>query len=82
MQAGDGRESVIVSKASQDLRSISVGVQPQAGLSALDYPKQSTWASPKFVDIQYRIGSLYFPAFTTIGEARSFMDMQNAYGLP
>jgi hypothetical protein len=34
------------------------------------------------IDIQYRIGSLYYPAFTAIGEARAFMDLQNAFGSP
>jgi hypothetical protein len=34
------------------------------------------------VDIQYRIGSLYFPAFTSIGYARAFCDTQNARGSP
>lgn len=77
---GVGAQNVIISKASQNLRSIQVIVQPTAGLSNVNYPAQSTFTNPGFVDIQYRIGSLYFPAFTTIGEHRAFADLQNAFG--
>jgi hypothetical protein len=82
MQSGAGPQSVIVSKASQNLRSISVGIQPQSGLSLVTFPKNSTWANGGFTDIQTRIGSLYFPAFTSIGEHRAYFDLQNAYGSP
>jgi hypothetical protein len=78
----NGPQSVIVSKASQNMRSIQVVVQSQPGLSNPGYPKQSTFANPGFVDIQYRVGSLYFPAFTSIGEHRAFCDLQNAFGSP
>jgi hypothetical protein len=82
LPAADGQQSVIVSKASQNMRSIQVVVQSQAGLSDADYPKQSTFCNPGFVDIQYRIGSLYFPAFTSIGEHRAYADLMNAFGAP
>jgi hypothetical protein len=82
LAAANGPQSVIFSKASQNLRAITVGLQPQAGLSSVSYPKQSTWPACNFVDIQYRIGSLYFPAFTSIGYARAFADVQNAHGHP
>lgn len=81
--AGQSTEqSVIVSKASQNLRAISVGIQPQTGLSLTSYPKNSTWANGGFSSIQYRIGSLYYPAFASIGEHRAYFDLQNAYGSP
>jgi len=79
---GGGQQSIIVSKASQNMRSLQVVVQPTAGLSAGNWFPQSTFANPGFVDIQYRIGSLYFPAFTAVGEQRAFMDLQNAFGSP
>jgi hypothetical protein len=82
LPAGDGPQNVILSKASQNMRQIAVGIQPIAGLSQVEYPKQSTWANPGFVDIQTRIGSLYFPAFTSVGEHRSYSDLQSAYGSP
>jgi hypothetical protein len=82
LAAANGPQSVIFSKASQNLRAITVGLQPQAGLSLASYPKQSTFPACNFVDIQYRIGSLYFPAFTSIGYARAYCDTQNARGSP
>jgi hypothetical protein len=82
INAGSGQQSVVVSKASQNLRSLQVLVQPQNGMSSGIYPAQSTFPNPNLIDIQYRIGSLYFPAFTAVGENRAFMDLQNAFGSP
>lgn len=78
----NGPQSVIFSKASQNLRQITVALQPQAALSLNTYPKQSTYPACGFVDIQYRVGSLYFPAFTSIGYARAYADLKNAHGAP
>ena len=82
INSGSGQQSVIVSKASQNLRSLQVLCQPQAGMSSGLFPSQSCFVNPGLIDIQYRIGSLYYPAFTAIGEARAFMDLQNAFGSP
>ena len=76
------QQSVVVSKASQNLRSLQVLCQPQAGMSSGGYFAQSCFNNPGFVDIQYRIGSLYYPAFTAVGENRAFIDLQNAFGSP
>jgi len=83
------QQSFIISKASQNMRSLQVVAVPPANLPALTTggygggtPQQSCFSNPGLVDIQYRIGSLYYPAFTAIGEARSFMDLQNAFGSP
>lgn len=80
--ASTGDQSVIFSKASQNMRAITVALQSQSGLSRADYPKQSTYPALDFRNIQYRIGSLYFPAFTSIGFHRAFADVQNAHGSP
>jgi hypothetical protein len=80
--ATSGQNSVVVSKASQNLRSLQVLLQPSSAMSAGNYFAQSTFTNPGFKDIQFRIGSLYYPAFTAIGEARAFMDLQNAFGSP
>jgi hypothetical protein len=82
LPSGDGQQNVILSKASQNMRQIAIGVQPAAGLSQVEYPKQSTWANPGFIDVQTRVGSLYFPAFTSVSENRAYSDLQNAYGSP
>jgi len=82
INSGSGQQSVIVSKASQNLRSLQVLCQPQGGMSSGVYPSQSCFPNPGLIDIQYRIGSLYYPAFTAIGENRAYMDLQNAFGSP
>jgi hypothetical protein len=79
---GGGQQSIIVSKASQNMRSLQVVVQPSSVLSSGSWFPQSTFANPGFVDIQYHIGSLYFPAFTSVGEHRAYFDLQNAFGSP
>jgi hypothetical protein len=77
---GGGQQSVIISKASQNLRSVQVVVQSQTGLSTGAFFKQSTFSNPGLVDVQVRIGSYYYPAFTSIGENRAFADLHNAFG--
>ena len=80
--SGAGQQSVVVSKASQNLRSIQTFSQSQAGLGNQFFLKNSTFSNPGLIDIQYRIGSNYYPAFTSVGENRAFMDLQNAFGSP
>lgn len=77
-----GQKSMIVSKASQNMRSLQVVAQPSSALASTAWLSQSTFQDPGVVDIQYRIGSLYYPAFTAIGEHRMFMDLQNSFGSP
>jgi len=80
--AAPGQKSVIVSKASQNMRSLQIVTQPSAALASTNWLSQSTFSNPGAVDLQYRIGSLYYPAFPAIGEARMFMDLQDAFGSP
>lgn len=82
MSSGSGTQSIIVSKASQNMRSLQVVTQPSAGLASQYWLSQSTFCNPGFIDAQYRIGSLYYPAFVARGEHRAFMDLQNAFGSP
>jgi len=77
-----GQKSVIVSKASQNMRSLQVVAQPSSALASTAWLSQSTFQNPGVQDIQYRIGSLYYPAFTAVGEHRMFMDLQNSFGSP
>lgn len=80
--AGPGQKSVIVSKASQNMRSLQIVAQPDSALASAKWLSQSTFQNPGLVDIQYRIGSLYYPAFPAISEHRAYMDLQNAFGSP
>lgn len=80
--ASSGQKSIIVSKASQNMRNLQVIAQPSSALASPQWLSQSTFCNPGAIDIQYRIGSLYYPAFTAIGEHRMFMDLQNSFGSP
>ena len=76
------QNNIVFSKATQNLRAITLYQQNKAGLSSSAYPKTSTFANNGFNSIQYRIGSLYFPAFPSIDEARAFADLQASHGRP
>lgn len=80
--ANAGDTSAIYSKASQNLRAIQVISQPSAGLSVFGFPQQGCFGNPGFRNIQVRVGSNYYPAFMSVGEARAFQDLQNAFGSP
>jgi hypothetical protein len=80
--ASAGDTSAIFSKASQNLRAIQVISQPSAGLSAVQFSGQGCFPNPGFRNIQVRVGSQYYPAFMSVGEARAFQDLQNAFGSP
>ena len=80
--ASSGQKSIIVSKASQNMRNLQVISQPSDALASPRWLAQSTFSNPGSIDIQYRIGSLYYPAFTAIGEHRQYMDLQNSFGSP
>lgn len=81
--AAGGDQSVVYTKASQNLRSIHVVAQSQAAGSATGaFGNQSTFSNPGCQNIQTRAGSLYFPAFQSIGNARMAMDLFESYGSP
>lgn len=80
--AAAGDTSAIFSKASQNLRAIQVITQPSAGLNAVQFSGQGCFSNPGFRNIQVRVGSQYYPAFMSVGEARAFQDLQNAFGSP
>ena len=83
-----GQQSFVISKASQNMRSLQVVCTPTnqsapySTTGSYATGQNSTFSNPAFKDIQYRIGSLYYPAFVAIGEARAYMDLQNAFGSP
>lgn len=82
LAAAGGDQSVVYTKASQNLRSLHVVAQPQAALgsSGFAFGKQSTFVNPGCQNIQTRAGSLYFPAFQSIGNARMAMDLFASFG--
>jgi hypothetical protein len=64
------------------MRSLQILAQPSAGIASPLWLSQSTFCNPGFVDVQYRVGSLYYPAFVAKNEQRAYMDTQNAFGSP
>jgi hypothetical protein len=80
--ASAGPKSVIISKASQNMRNLQIIAQPSSAFASPRWLSQSTFPNPGAVDIQYRIGSLYYPSFPAIGEHRMFMDLQSSFGSP
>lgn len=83
LSAGAGDQSAVFTKASQNLRALHVVAQPQiAGTATGAFGNQSTFVNPGCVNIQTRAGSLYFPAFQSIGNARMAMDLFESYGSP
>jgi hypothetical protein len=82
LNSAGGDQSAVFTKASQNLRSIHVVAQPTGAPSSVNYGPQSTFVNPGCVNIQTRAGSLYFPAFQSIGNARMAMDLFESYGSP
>jgi hypothetical protein len=83
LSAAAGDQSVVYTKASQNLRALHVVAQPQvAGSATGAFGNQSTFCNPGCVNIQTRAGSLYFPAFQSIGNARMAMDLFESFGSP
>jgi hypothetical protein len=74
--------NVVFSKATQNLRQITTFIQDKVGLSQPTYPKTSTFSNAGFGNIQYRVGSQYYPAFPSQSEQRAFADLQSAFGRP
>jgi hypothetical protein len=54
--ASSGQKSVIVSKASQNMRSLQIISQPSSALASPQWLAQSTFCNPGAIDVQYRIG--------------------------
>jgi hypothetical protein len=80
--AGNAESSVIVSRATNNLRKVSFVAQPTSALSSLSYPSVSCYGDFGFQTIQYRCGSLYFPSQPINSHARAAMTTYAAYGQP
>jgi hypothetical protein len=75
--------SLIMSKASPNVRSVHFAMSPQAGLGAQTYPGCSTFASNGLDQGQWqlRLGSLYAPGFPTQGSARNVAELAGSYNV-
>jgi hypothetical protein len=80
--AGNAESSVIVSRATNNLRRAVIVNQPTAGIAALSYPSISCFGDFGFQSLQFRCGSLYFPSQPLTSHARAAMATYAAYGQP
>jgi hypothetical protein len=74
--------SVIVSRASNNLRRIMFTHTPTPALTALAYPNTSCFPNEGVATVQIRIGSLYYPSQPSSSSARMWLQTQSAFGNP
>lgn len=79
---GAAESSIVVSRATNNLRKVFVTNTPTAALSSATYPSVSCFPSAGFQQVQFRIGSLYFPSQPANSLARAFWMTQAAFGSP
>lgn len=74
--------SVVVSRATTNLRQAIFAVQPTAGLNNFTYPATSCFPDAGFGAIQWRVGSLYFPSQPADSLGRAAQMTMAAFGHP
>jgi hypothetical protein len=75
-----GTNSVIISRATNNLRRILYAHQLTAGLSTWNFPSVSCFGYNACSSWQVRCGSLYFPSQPATTDARMFGLLQSTYG--
>jgi hypothetical protein len=74
--------SVIVSRATTNLRQLVFATQPTDGINAYTYPSVSCFPDNGFTGFQTRVGSLYFPSQPANSIGRAYMMTSAAFGEP
>lgn len=77
---GSGQQSVIVSRATNNLRRLLYAHQLTAGLSSANFPSVSCFGYNECSNWQVRVGSYYFPSQPASTDARMFGLLQGTYG--
>lgn len=75
-----GTSSVIVSRATNNLRRLLYAHQLTAGVSDITFPSVSCFGFNAVTNWQARVGSLYFPSQPATTAARCFGLLQSVYG--
>lgn len=78
--ASAGQASIIVSRATNNLRRLLYSHQPTGGLSTRRFPSVSCFPSGGTNSFQVRVGSYYSPSQPANSLARIFSLLQTAYG--
>jgi len=74
--------SIVLSRATTNLRRLIYMNQPTAGLNNYNYPSVSCFPDGGLAGFQTRIGSLYFPSQPANSKARMFWMTAAAFGEP
>jgi hypothetical protein len=77
--SGSQESSIVVSRATNNLRKVVLVAQPTAGLAVPNYPSVSCFPNNSFSQFQARTGSLYFPSQPANSLARAFWMSQEAF---
>jgi hypothetical protein len=72
--------TVIVSRATNNLLRASLLMVPQAVVSSVFYPSQSAFSHAGTYSVQYRVGSIVYPQTAAQGDADLFNMSMSAYG--
>jgi hypothetical protein len=75
-----GNSSIVVSRATNNLRRLLYAHQLTAGLSSANFPSVSCFGFNAASNFQVRIGSYYFPSQPATTDARMFGLLQQVYG--
>lgn len=71
--------SIVVSRATNNLRKVVLVSQPTSALANANYPSVSCFNNNSFSQCQFRTGSLYFPSQPANSLARAFWMSQEAF---
>jgi hypothetical protein len=71
--------SIVVSRATNNLRKVVLTAQPTAALVNANYPSVSCFPNENFSQVQFRTGSLYFPSQPANSLSRAFWMSQQAF---
>jgi hypothetical protein len=82
ISAGAAESSVIVSRATNNLRRVDLVMQPTAALVNTAYPSVSCFGNPYVKYVQWRCGSLYFPSQPANSIGRQVNSTYAAFGEP
>lgn len=74
-----GTASIVTSLATNNLRKIILTFAPTSWLTAINYPSVQCFPNMGISDVQFRIGSLYFPSQTANSIGRIWQMTQSAF---
>ena len=80
--SGSQDSSIVVSRATNNLRKVLVSLTPTSKLADVNWPSVSCFGHQGFNQVQFRIGGNYYPSQPANSDARAFWMLQSAFGEP